>query len=68
MASTSKTISDEDTWVPEGYVVIIGPNKQRYVVPEFCAPTLQQQIDVEEKKKDKEVHKAAGAVSQYIDL
>ena len=64
MASTSENNSDEgNPWVPEGYVVIIGPNDNRYVVPEFCAADFKQKIDEDQKKKEMEVFKAAGSVS-----
>lgn len=27
-------------WIPEGYVLVTGPDDQTYVMPEFCVPAL----------------------------
>ncbi|KAF8811076.1 hypothetical protein BYT27DRAFT_7018481, partial [Phlegmacium glaucopus] len=40
--------------IPEGYVVIIGPDEERYVVPQFMVPALHQMFDGYRKKADLE--------------
>ena len=39
------------TWIPEGYVEVMGPNGQCYLVPEFCTPALLNTLDVYKEKK-----------------
>ena len=69
MASSSKQILQsspseiDNTWVPQGYVVVIGPDGQRYLVPEFMVPTLHQTFEGYCKKRDLGIFKAAGSVS-----
>ena len=52
-------------WVPEGFVAILGPDNQHYVVPEFMVPALHQILDVNEEKKKIPIGKAAGTVSTF---
>ena len=51
------------SWVPEGYVVIIGKDDQRYVVPSFFVPFFHQIFDGYWKKEELQVFKGAGNVS-----
>jgi hypothetical protein len=53
----------DTTGIPEGYVVIIGPDEERYVVPQFMVPALHQMFDGYRKKADLEVFKCPGSVS-----
>lgn len=56
--------NDQDTtWIPEGYVEVMGPNGQRYLVPEFCTPALLNTLDVYEEKNKLEIKRASGTVS-----
>ena len=64
---TTNSQADE-TWVPYGFVWVIGPNNQMYmyVVPEHCLPDLDQ-IHLSNKKKDElGVSNAQGTVSLKI--
>ena len=47
MDSTNKPDSVQPlvTWIPEGYVLVTGPDEQPYVVPEFCVPALHHIFD-----------------------
>lgn len=58
------------SWIPEGYVAIMGPDQQRYVVPDFCVPALHQTLDGYRKKDALQVFKATGSVStnDLLDL
>lgn len=31
----------EDSWIPEGYILFIGPDKEKYIAPEFMVPSLE---------------------------
>jgi hypothetical protein len=50
-------------WIPEGYILVMGPDQQPYVVPEFFVSALHQNFDGYKKKESMEVSKAAGTVS-----
>jgi hypothetical protein len=64
--NTETQIKNDAAWLPEGFVQIIGPNGQHYLVPEFYAPALQKNIDESEEKKKMEVNKGAGTVSYHL--
>jgi hypothetical protein len=38
----------DDMWIPEGFVLVIGPNNQKYIMPEYCVPDLDSIVS---KKK-----------------
>ena len=29
-------------WIPEGFVLVIGPDKEKYIVPEFLVDSFDQ--------------------------
>ena len=61
-SNTTNSQADE-TWVPDGFVWLIGANNQMYVIPEHCLPDLDQ-IHLSNKKKDElSVSNAQGTVS-----
>ena len=64
--NTEAQIKNDAAWLPEGFVQIIDPNGQHYLVPEFYAPALQKNIDESEEKKKMEVNKGAGTVSYHL--
>jgi hypothetical protein len=68
MSSTINQIPAEEdaNWIPEGYAIILRPDGQRYVVPEFAIPALSQIFDGYRKKVELDVFKAAGTVSPDI--
>jgi hypothetical protein len=53
----------DDTWIPEGYVEIKGPNGKLYLVPEFYAPAINHTLDGGQEKERLETEMAAGTVS-----
>ena len=43
---------DKDyTWIPEGFVLVTGPDNEMYIVPDFMVPSLNQDYRSEKKKK-----------------
>jgi hypothetical protein len=69
MASTSSPQPQLDNeWIPEGFVVIKGPDSRRYIVPEFMLPSMQQQFDGDQNKIDLEAFLHLGAVSNIPNL
>jgi hypothetical protein len=53
----------DDMWIPEGFVLVIGPNNQKYIVPEYCVPDLDIDYLSNEKKKELGATNAQGTVS-----
>ena len=66
MDNTESHTQDDTSWTPEGFVEVIGPNGQHYLVPEFYAPALQNDIDRSEEKKKMAIEKGAGTVSYHL--
>jgi hypothetical protein len=54
------------SWVPEGYVAVMGPDNIQYVVPEFFTPALQQTLDGLLEKEKLDIRKASGTVSLFL--
>jgi hypothetical protein len=50
------------TAIPDGYVEVIGPSGQHFLVPQFFAPALQITMDGMKEKRDLNIEKAAGTV------
>jgi hypothetical protein len=59
----SPPIENEPTFIPEGYVVVTGPDEQRYVVPQFMVPALHQSFDGFRLKTSLNASGRAGSVS-----
>lgn len=53
----------EDTYVPDGYVLVLDSEGQRYLVPEFLASDLKQRLLGHTKKTDLRIDEASGNVS-----
>ena len=49
--------------IPEGYVLVSGPDKEDFLVPDFMVPALHQVFDGYRKKKVLDAIKGAGNVS-----
>jgi hypothetical protein len=52
--------------IPEGYIVIVGSDGEKYVVPEFMVPAFHQMFDSYRKKLDIDAFRRAGAVSRPV--
>jgi hypothetical protein len=53
-----------DTWIPDGFVSVVGANNNKYIVPEYIVPALQQQYQAAERKEKLGAFKAPGTVSK----
>ena len=58
--------SSTDNWIPEGFVVLIGPDNEKYVVPEFMVDKIDQDYRSQEKKKELKASSAPGTVSFFF--
>lgn len=56
------------TWIPEGFVLVTGPDNEMYIVPDFMVPSLDQDYRSEKKKKDLKATCAPGSVSTSFML
>ena len=56
-------IHDGDSWVPDGFVLVIGPDKKRYILPEFMLPDLDLKFNARKRAKEINASNAAGTVS-----
>jgi hypothetical protein len=57
--------NDNTTWIPEGYVKVVGLNNECFVVPQFFLPALKQNLVGQREKKNLNIEKAAGTVSIF---
>jgi hypothetical protein len=58
--------STSNSWIPEGYVLMTGPDNKDYIAPEFMVPVLDQDFNAKEKKKELKVSGALGTVSSQL--
>jgi hypothetical protein len=49
--------------IPDGYVIVAGPDNLEYVLPDFLVPALHQMFDGYRKKLDLDAFRQAGSVS-----
>jgi hypothetical protein len=68
MDTTGSKMEDNSGWIPEGFVEVLGPNGQRYLVPEFYAPALHISLDALEEKKKLVIEEAGGTVSYFYTI
>jgi hypothetical protein len=62
------TPKNDNEWIPDGFVLINGPDNERYVVPEYMVPALHQTFDAKKKKEELDVCNAMGSVSGFCPL
>jgi hypothetical protein len=55
-------LENDNAGIPDGFIVISGPDGQRYLVPEFLVSDLNQTILGQMQKKYLGVEKASGSV------
>ncbi|KAF8799625.1 hypothetical protein BYT27DRAFT_7120018 [Phlegmacium glaucopus] len=58
----------DNPWIPEGFVTMVGPDDQRYLVPEFMVPGMHQLVQGNQKKKELNVAGASGSVSSTFPM
>jgi len=54
---------NDDTWIPEGFVRVIGPNNEKYIMPEFMIPAIDQVYLADLKREKLNANNAQGIVS-----
>jgi hypothetical protein len=55
----------DDTWIPDGFVELIGPNDEKYILPEFMLPALDQDYKSDCKKVELKASSGKGTVSYH---
>lgn len=52
--------------IPAGYVLLTGPDEQRYLVPRFMVPATEHALEAEQQKRQLEVKTADKGVSPIL--
>jgi len=55
-----------NSWLPEGFVFVTGPDEEVYIVLEFMVPELDQNYNAKQKKLELRASSAAGSVSAHL--
>lgn len=67
--ATGVTKSDmQSLCIPDGFVMVLGPANERYIIPDFFKPALYQLLDSFREKQDLEIEKEEGTVSVFLFL
>ena len=56
------------SWIPEGYVLLVGPDDEKYLVPDFMVDSIDQDYHSIVKKKELKAYSAPGTVSHILLL
>ena len=62
-SSTVVGIQSDDSWIPDGFILIVGPDDKKYIVPEFMATALDKDYHSGKKKEELKSFSTAGTVS-----
>jgi hypothetical protein len=54
-----------ESWIPDGFVLLTGPDNEKYIAPEFMVPVLDQEYNAKEKKRNLRASSAQGSVSTH---
>jgi hypothetical protein len=57
-----------DAWVPDGYIIVVGPDNEHYVVPEFMVEDLDQKFNVSKRELEINAFNAQGSVSNFLAI
>jgi hypothetical protein len=60
-------IRDGESWIPDGFVLVIGPDQKEYILPDFLLPDLDQSFNARQRAKDIKASSGAGTVSAGDD-
>lgn len=67
--STFSEPSDDDiTWIPDGFELVRGPDGERFIIPEYLFPALQQKYNANEREIELKATEASGSVSPFLFL
>ena len=53
----------DDSWILEGYVLLLGPDEEKYIVLEFMVLALYQDYHSKKVKEDLKISSSKGTVS-----
>ena len=56
------------SWIPEGYMLLVGPDDEKYLVPDFMVDSIDQDYHSIVKKKELKAYSAPGTVSHILQL
>ena len=56
------------SWIPEGYVLLVGPDDKKYLVLDFMVDSIDQDYHLIVKKKELKAYSAPGTVSHILLL
>ena len=62
-SSTVVGIQSDDSWIPDGFILVVGPDDKKYIVPEFMAMALDKDYHSDKKKEELKSFSVAGTVS-----
>ena len=62
-SSTDIGIPSDDSWIPDGFILVVRPDDKNYIVLEFMAMALDQDYHSDKKKEELKSFRAAGTVS-----
>lgn len=64
VGSTSKiSYENDDPWVPEGFVCVVGPDEKPYMVPQFMLPAIFHEYHANKNREELNALGASGTVS-----
>ena len=66
LPNTNESNKLNNTWLPDGFALVIGPDNKEYIMPELLIPDLVQIYKSEEKKQKYLIPQARGIVSSIF--
>lgn len=57
---------NDSVWIPDGFVIVVGPDDEKYIVPEFMVDNLDQQFNADRRTKILRAFSAPGSVSNFF--
>jgi len=60
--SSNVSNKNENNWIPDGFLIVKGPDDEKYLVPEFMVQALDQDFYSKKKKEELNAFKLSGTV------
>jgi hypothetical protein len=67
MSAFDNSNETDNNWIPEGFVLVIGPDNNKYIMQEHVVPALEQDFLAYGRKMVLETFNASGTVSISIN-
>ena len=67
-ATSNVCNKNKNDWIPDGFVLVKGPDDEKYLVPEFMVQALDQDFHSNKKKELLNAFKFSGTVSYSAKL